>query len=199
LALRFSDVIGPRDTTHRWYVYQLWVKFQYATHLPVVVPPNVVDVKETLTFVKDAAESVVKAFKAGPQSWDQAYNVAMEEEVTLWGVIQKMAKVLNVEDVQQVNAGKDGERAFYLYPTVFNGPVDTSKARKSLDFEPTELDAAVEETVKWYDDLFLRDEEAREEMLKYFASSAGLNRDAKDKLEAAVARLMEEEGLEISK
>jgi len=86
-----------------------------------------------------------------------------------------------------------------LFPTVFTGPVDTSKARKRLGFEPTTLNEAISATVKYYNELFLRDESAREEMLRYFMSSANVPRENRDKLEAAVAKAMEEEGVEISK
>lgn len=45
----------------------------------------------------------------------------MEEEVTLWDTLQKIAELMGVENIEQDNSHSD--RAFHLFPTVFNGPI----------------------------------------------------------------------------
>ncbi len=52
VALRFCDVIGPRDTTYRWFLYQYWLKFYHDLKLPIAVPDAVKNVKSSLTYVK---------------------------------------------------------------------------------------------------------------------------------------------------
>ncbi len=76
---------------------------------------------------------------------------------------------------------------------MFSGPISSDKAKDKLGFKPTEMDEAFKETIKWYhpnfirifltilllkyfstlcycryDDLFIRDEAEREEMIKTF-------------------------------
>ncbi len=59
----------------------------------------------------------------GAEVWDDAYNVAMEDEVTLFQIVERIAKVMGVEDIEEDNSG-----SFHMFPTVFSGPVDVSKA-----------------------------------------------------------------------
>ena len=40
---RLADVIGPRDTTNRWWTYQLWVQFFPEIQKPVYMPAHVAD------------------------------------------------------------------------------------------------------------------------------------------------------------
>ena len=94
VTLRFADVIGPRDTTDRWYFYQLWVKFYESIGRPMYIPTHVLELKQSMTYVNDAAQAVITAFEKGPAVWDEAYNIAMEEEFTLWDTVQSIAKVL---------------------------------------------------------------------------------------------------------
>jgi len=52
--------------------------------------------------------------------WNEAYNIAVEEVVTLGSILERMSKAMGLsltsEDFLQ-------EGDFYLYPTVFAGPM----------------------------------------------------------------------------
>ena len=57
VSLRFADVIGPRDTSPRWFFYHIWIKL-YTNIGEVVlfhILDDVVDQPLSLTYVKDAA------------------------------------------------------------------------------------------------------------------------------------------------
>lgn len=110
--------------------------------MPIYVPPPVVDVTESLTYVMDAADAVVKVIeqRSNKEILDQAYNIGMDEEVSLWDIVQKIGGVMGTEDMEQNNI--PSEKAFFLYPTVFAGPMDSSKAKRVLGWKPTDIDVA---------------------------------------------------------
>ena len=59
-------------------------------------------------------------------------------------------------------------RAFAPFPSVTRGPMDVTKARERMGFEPTPLNVALSDTVLWYDRTFLTNSEVRTEMLREF-------------------------------
>jgi len=67
VILRLPDVLGPRDTTYRFWLYQLWLRLApVLPGRPVAVPPFLVDQKNSFVFVDDVAKVVVDAVEAGP-------------------------------------------------------------------------------------------------------------------------------------
>lgn len=191
VALRFSDVVGPRDTTYRWPLYQLWVTFYHEIDTPIFVPESVMNVKESLTYVQDAAQSILLAMNK-PESWDNAYNIAFEREFSLWDILQLMGEVIGVEGMKQDN--EESEKSIHLYPTVFSGPQDISKAKDKLGFVPTEPEVAFRNTVAWYKDLFINNEDEREELIARFMLYV-LPREAKQSFYVAVGKELERHGI----
>ena len=51
LVLRLPDVIGPRDTTRRWWAYQLWVQYAGVLRRPVPIPPSAQTLRTSYVFV----------------------------------------------------------------------------------------------------------------------------------------------------
>lgn len=192
VALRLCDVIGPRDTTYRWFLYQMWVKFYHDLKIKVFVPPNIMKRKQSLTYVMDAAQAVFKVIEKGEEVYDQSYNIGMETEVTLWDTVSKIAKIMGVEGVEQDNT--DHDRTFHMYPTVFSGPVDISKAKKMLDFKPTDMDVAFKDTIDWYEKAFIEQESERKEMVSRFITYV-VPRTMKDQFYIAVETELEKHGI----
>ena len=57
---------------------------------------------------------------------------------------------------QVVGESQESEKSFYLYPTVFSGNIDISKAKEMLQFQPTPAEEAFRETLAWYDEAFVK-------------------------------------------
>ena len=194
VALRFADVIGPRDTTFRWYIYQIWLRsLRHLEDVPLPIPEHVSEVKSSLTHVADAALSVISAMEASPDAWDESYNVALEEEFNLRDILRKMAAVLGTDEKLLFDETPEDQN-FHLYPTVFRGPIDVSKAKLKLGFAPMSSDEAFAKTVEWYEEAFLSMEEEREEALSRFSTYV-LPRDKKKVFFAAVDRELAEHGI----
>ena len=195
VALRFSDVVGPRDTTYRWQIYQLWIKLYHDIGIPIFVPSSIKNVKESLTYVDDAAQAVILAMNK-PEAWDNAYNIAFEQEFYLWDILQLMAKSLDVEGIEQDN--EESEKSVHLFPTVFSGPQDITKAKEKLGFVPSDPVKAFKDTVTWYDEAFVNMEREREEMITRFMVHV-LPRESKDAFYLAVGKELEKHGIILEK
>ena len=64
--LRLPDVIGPRDTTYRWWIYQLWVTLaDKVKESPLVVPKFLDDYPMSFVYSQDVAKAVELALDAG--------------------------------------------------------------------------------------------------------------------------------------
>ena len=101
VSLRLADVIGPRDTTNRWWTYQLWVKFYPEIQNPIFMPAAVATKVESLTFVEDVARAVMAVVEKGEEVWNQAFNIAMEEEFTLANILLRMRDGLGGQEVRR--------------------------------------------------------------------------------------------------
>ena len=67
-----------------------------------------------------------------------------------------LSDILSSKLGQVVGESQESEKSFYLYPTVFSGNLDISKAKEMLDFQPTSADEAFRETLAWYDEAFVK-------------------------------------------
>ena len=191
VALRFADVIGPRDTTYRFQLYQLWVTMYHDIGLPVPVPGNIMDTRESLTYVEDAAQSILLAMDK-PDSWDESYNIGFEEDFSLWEILNHMANAVGTEGMEQDNA--EDEKTTHLYPTVLSGPMDISKAKERLGFKPSNVEKAFKKSAAFYENLFINDEREREEMITRFLTYV-LPREAKDPFFLGVGKFLEKHGV----
>ena len=59
----------------------------------------------------------------------------------------------------------ESTKSFYLYPTVFSGNMDISKARERLEFLPTPADLAFKQTLAWYEEAFVKFPSHRDSVL----------------------------------
>ena len=88
---------------------------------------------------------------------------------------------------------EDSEKSFYLYPTVFSGNMDITKAKKMLDFEPTPADQAFEETLQFYKKAFADFPEERDAVLTELFKTAVPKRN-RDLVYLAIDRELAKEG-----
>jgi nucleoside-diphosphate-sugar epimerase len=161
--LRFADVIGPRDSTGRFLTYYAWIKFHDLKSVPsIAVPQNVVEAT-SITFVGDAASSIVTAIdESNRGAWDQAYNIGCEE---IFNVTSQIMTIGHLLGRHKLRPKKLKNLELYVYPSVTKGPMDVAKAKYSLNFVPTPLDVALLETVAWYETMYRTETDFREEIL----------------------------------
>ncbi|KAK6168347.1 hypothetical protein SNE40_020901 [Patella caerulea] len=158
IALRLPDVVGPRDNTYRWWLYQSWMRLQEYLDKKVSIPSYLS--KHLLSFVynNDVAKLIEKLVSSDvdPNIIDQAYNLAFTETFTLRQFLLDIKTALNITNLDIKE--DDDPDTFRLFPSVTLGPINTSKAREMLNWDPTPWKTALVDTVKFYESAITRAE-----------------------------------------
>ncbi len=157
VILRLADVIGSRDSTDRWWQYQLWVTLAEQTCKPVFIQEQLKSKPLSLVYVKDVASMITSLItnphvSGNKQIVNQAFNLAFEETPTLEELIKEIATALKVKDEVNVEYSCSEELS-QIYPSVENGPIDINKAKTILDWKPTPFAKAVRDIVHFYEEV----------------------------------------------
>ena len=149
--LRLPDVIGPRDNTIRFWKYYLWVKLHRmigSLHIPLYVR------EKPLSFVYSYDVGNLIASLVDPNFnrsgvFNQAYNLAFKENITLKRFFSILGNFNNDSLIKFDEA--NSAQLTSGFPSVTRGPVDISLAIKQLDWSPTNIVLALNETCKFYE------------------------------------------------
>lgn len=136
LIFRLPDVLGPRDTTDRWWAYQLWMTFYGYIQVPVHIPKDYQYLKTSYVYVKDVARAILAALR-NPDSWNEVYNLSIDRPLTIEEFLKGLAQELNVT----VDFDYEGE--FNLFPSVTRGTVNIDKVKRALRFVPTKWETVL--------------------------------------------------------
>lgn len=149
VTLRLPDVIGPCDNTYRWWIYQLWVKLAEFIERPLSVPRALWDEPISFVYSNDVANLIVDIITSGPEINNQAFNLALDETPTLRQYLHSVMDELNTDDFDIVM--DNSTEPFRLFPSVRSGPVDATKAKKLLNWNPTSWIDVLSSTVAFYE------------------------------------------------
>lgn len=146
VSLRLPDVIGPRDTTDRFWDYHIWL----LTHqLDGSFGPVHLNPKEnkpiSLVYSEDLSHLIIKLFEVELDVYNEAYNVAFEP-VTLEDFIGIMGESLGVDVV----LNRTDQANLHWYPSVTRGPVNTTKISEKLNWKPSPLNVAVKSSCEFF-------------------------------------------------
>lgn len=162
ISLRFADVIGPRDNTGRFVTYYAWIKFSKLESVPNIAVPKGIPEATSITYVGDAAESILLAMESNRDLWNASYNIACEEVFNVTSQIMSMGHLMGNHHIYPQ---KIRDLDLHVYPSVTKGPVDVSKAKDKLGFCPTPQEVALSRTIRWYDKLYKKDGNFRKEVV----------------------------------
>ncbi len=155
VILRLPDVIGPRDTTYRIWIYQLWTKLtQEITEKPVKIPYFLLDYGISFVYSEDIARTIKELLSMGPQIKDQVINLAYPETLTIKELLDNLKEALEIsnETFEFMDPeNRNSHEHVYFYPTVRRGPLDTTKAASLLSWKPTPWKDMIKETVEFYE------------------------------------------------
>ncbi|XP_023243209.1 chloroplast stem-loop binding protein of 41 kDa b, chloroplastic-like [Centruroides sculpturatus] len=169
VILRLPDVIGPRDNTHRWWMYQLWIQYHNITGIPIYVPQKVLRTLSSMVYVGDVSKVIIHILhkvdsKESNNIVDGVFNLGFNENFNLKKILYKIQTLLGINGVEyQYPSSED---AFHLYPSVYRGPVNITKAQKYLDWNPTPWDVVAKTNVEFYKQAFYTFEQERNEVLQ---------------------------------
>ncbi|XP_060077209.1 uncharacterized protein LOC132556783 [Ylistrum balloti] len=149
VLLRLPDVIGPRDNTYRWWMYQMWLKLSGYLERQISIPKFLLNHKLSFVYSLDVADLIVQLTECGLEKFDNAYNLGTDETPTLQEVLELMKRQLGIENIPiPVNDSAD---AIYLFPSVKLGSIDSGKAKDLLNWTPTPFEIISKQTIHFYE------------------------------------------------
>jgi len=146
---RLPIVIGERDYTLRAYSYFLRLQ----DSKPLILPDGGLNAF-TLIYQGDIAKTIASNL-LNKSSFGQAYNLAQEEIVTLRALVMKSSEILKkkieiVDIPSKVLENTSIGTAFSPFSMRRPFILQTSKAKKELNFSSTPFDACLRKTIEWY-------------------------------------------------
>ena len=148
IALRLPDVIGLRDNTNRFWKCFLWTKLNDIIG-DVTIPKELRDSPLSFVYSQDVAQLIYSLADDAFHSdvYNQAYNLAFDETISLKDLFTSMAKFLGNDSID-ISDGDFG----IGFPSVTRGPVDISKAVNLLNWRPTPVYQALHDTIQFYNE-----------------------------------------------
>jgi UDP-glucose 4-epimerase len=137
-ALRYANIIGPRDTVSSEHVLTVFINRLLAGRPPVIHWDG--EQAKDYLYVDDAVEANVLALDRGD---DQAYNIGSGQPVSVNEIYRLLTRVTGIRISPEHGPKRAGDvRLFYF---------DCSKAGRELGWRPrVPFVEAVAQTVAWY-------------------------------------------------
>lgn len=150
IILRLPDVIGPYDDSGRYWFYVKLIDELKDTKIEL----DSDSVKKKMSFVysEDVSNFIINLIskietnELNEKTLNQSFNIAFQEIVTLEELLKYMAADLKAEKLYQYI----DDEIYSRYPSVECGPLDITKAKTILNWNPTTLIQAIHETNEFY-------------------------------------------------
>jgi len=147
VILRCSDLVGPRDTTYRWWQYQVWLEHFALLDIAIPVASGLKELQYSFTYGEDVGKAVISVLKKGVVN--KVYNIAIEKLFTFPHFLLEMCIHYGNGNVcwADYNAAVD---AYSLYPSNYKGTLSIERAKEDLDFVPTSWEDVLKDTTAFY-------------------------------------------------
>ena len=149
VSLRLPDVLGPRDNTGRWWTLILWLRTHRDITGPLHIPPYIENQPISLVYSVDVAKLIIRLMGIDGEVLNTSYNVAFAETLTLEELLDALAKRLSISKVDYVKG--DNATVNFGIPSVSKGPIDVAKAMEALNWKPTSLERALNDSCDFYE------------------------------------------------
>lgn len=178
LILRLPDVLGERDSTQRWWKYQMWLEYTNYLQRPVLIPNVVRNLKTSYVYVKDIARFLASVILKTDQVKDQVFNFAFDEPKYLRELLLHMKQSARlVRNIENSNNSDENEDIFY-FPSVTRGGINVKHLFDSFsDFQFTPWDTMVHKIVDFYEKAFLNFPRERDAVAYSLCRDLNMNND----------------------
>jgi len=148
VILRCGDLIGPRDTTLRWWQYQVWSEHFDLIGAGFPVPGEYEHLPFSLTYGDDVGKAVVSVIKKGVMN--EIYNIAMEKTFTLPHYLLELCIYFGNGESCWADYTATVE-SYSMYPSNHMGTLDIEHAKTDLDFEASSWEDVLKDTIIFYE------------------------------------------------
>jgi hypothetical protein len=180
VILRLPDVLGPRDSTDRWWFYQMWIQFYSSIQKSLEISSHL---RSSYVYVNDVARYITyilsKTFlDSSTTFYNQILNVACTEIISIHDLFSIIIDELDLNSLHiPIKSNPNTETDFF--PSVTRGGINISKALSDqFNWKPTPLKQVVRETIQWYNDAYGQYPNERSYIVKRIRRSL-LNNDEK--------------------
>lgn len=150
MFLRLPDVLGERDTTDRWWKYQMWLEHQQELGVPVLVPKFLESLYTSYVDVLDVANVLQTILTSKTPVRNKIYNVALEKPMKLSNLLTVIKNAADCPEakieisegqfkfptVEHAPSGALKCGGDFFFPSVTRGPIDTTKIKTELNWHP---------------------------------------------------------------
>ena len=139
---RLPDVIGPYDESYRMWYYIEWLKNNSKYNIEF----EKIDLIRKLSFVysSDVIKLIISIVNGNKQNFG-VYNLSHVELITLKELIDHISEYLSINYKYVMK-----DLAITYYPSVNIGPITSKKAYEKLDFNPTPLIQAINDSIDFF-------------------------------------------------
>ncbi|CAF1260799.1 unnamed protein product [Adineta steineri] len=156
VILRLPDVLGPRDSTDRWWFYQMWIQFYSSIQKTLEISTNL---RSSYVYVNDVARYIthilsITFLDSSTIFYNQILNIGCTEIVSINDLLSMIIDELNLNTLHiPIKYNPNTEADFF--PSVTRGGINISKALSNqFNWKPTPLKQVVRETIQWYNDAY---------------------------------------------
>ena len=143
VILRLADVIGPRDTSHRWWIYQLWIRLSNVmTEHPVHIPQFLRSYPISFVYSRDVSNAIAHIVthydKLNESVDNEAFNLAWDKPTDLTAMLNEIKTHFKMFDLEvEILDEFDHLNHFYTYPSARAGPTSCCAARSASGSRPS--------------------------------------------------------------
>ncbi|CAF0896663.1 unnamed protein product [Adineta steineri] len=168
VILRLPDVLGPRDSTDRWWFYQMWIQFYTSIQKTLEISTNL---RSSYVYVNDVARYLthilsITFLDSSTIFYNQILNIGCTEIVSINDLLSMIIDELNL-NILHIPIKYNPNTEADLFPSVTRGGINISKALSNqFNWKPTPLKQVVRETIQWYNDAYEHYPNERSTMVK---------------------------------
>jgi nucleoside-diphosphate-sugar epimerase len=168
VILRLPDVLGPRDSTDRWWFYQMWIQFYSSLNRPLEIGTHLIS---SYVYVNDVARYITtilteSILNGSTHFQNQILNIACQENVSISDLL---TMIIDEFDLHSANIPivYNPSTEVDFFPSVTRAGIDITKASSErFAWRPTPLRQVIKETVQWYNDAYSKYRNERADIVK---------------------------------
>lgn len=165
------DVIGPRDSTNRFWFYQMYLEFlEYknpeAIH-QIKISKYYHNKKTSYVCVRDIARIIDLLLKKNIRN--EIFNLGFDQAMSINDILALIASFIKPGMDKRINCEPVDNCADYIYepfPSVTKGPVNTAKIKEVFDFKFSDFKDCFEKCVRFYQSAYSKFESERKQVEK---------------------------------